>query len=305
MVIRMVAVSVIMPSYDHASYLPEAIVSVLNQSFEDFELIIVDDCSKDDSQSIIESYQRMDKRIRTVFHKENEGIAKTLNDGMNKAQGKFIAFIASDDVWSVSKLEKQLLELKKNEDTIVWSEGEIIDSKSRPMGDTFTRRHGASHSKKSGDILIELLSGNFIFASSLVFKRENARDIRFDCGLKYLNDYRFVVDLASKYPYRYMPEPLAKYRIHGRNTNLSDKKGWLHDNMIVKKYFLREYGNRISKRMKYNMLHMIAEYNILYMIAALTDEDSLIGRFLLTYYYAVDSLMAGVGKKLRSHERYP
>lgn len=320
----MVVVSVVMPSYNHESYISEAMESVLNQSFRDFELIIVDDCSKDNSQSIIDSYQTKDKRIRTVFHKENMGIAKTLNDGMDKAQGKFLAFIASDDVWTRSKLEEQLDELKKNEDTIIWSEGEIIDRRSRPTGDTFTRMHRASQKKKSGDIFEQLLYGNFIFGSSLIFKRENARDTRFDGRLKYLNDYRFVVDLARKYKYRYMPEPLAKYRIHGRNTILSDEKGWMRDRVIVEKYFLGEYGSQIPKRVKARLVFKIGQaysglgkktvakrlfleainlnilskdnisYIISYIIAALTDEDNLISRFLLARARAagVTSLMA-------------
>jgi glycosyltransferase involved in cell wall biosynthesis len=315
-----------MPSYNHESYLPEAIESVLNQSFGDFEMIIVDDCSKDDSQSIIESYQTRDKRIRTVFHRENMGIAKTLNDGMDKAQGKFIAFIDSDDVWVRSKLEKQLDELEKNEDTILWSEGEIIDSMSRPTGNTFTRMHGASQIRKSGDIFEELLYGNFIFNASLIFKREIIGGIRFDSRVKYLNDYRFVVDLARKHKYAYMPEPLAKYRVHGRNTILSDERGWMQDTVLVEEYFLREYGSQIPKHLKAYLIYRIGKAcsrlgektvakrlfleainfnstrsfltvdNMLYMVAALTDEDSLIGRFLLTFCYTVGSLLARLAR---------
>jgi glycosyltransferase involved in cell wall biosynthesis len=235
------------------------------------------------------------------------GIAKTFNDGMDKAQGKFLAFICSDDVWTLSKLEKQLSELKKNEDTILWSEGEIIDSKSRPTGETFTRMYRASQKKKSGDIFEELLIGNFVFDSSLIFKREFARDIRFDGRMKYLCDYRFVVDLARKYKYRYMPEHLAKYRIHGRNTAISDKEGYLQDTMIIEKYFLREYGSEIPKRLKAYLvfgigqtcsrlgektvakrlfleairLNVLSRANMLYLVAALTDEDSLMVRSLL------------------------
>jgi len=319
----MVVVSVIMPSYNHESYLPEAIESVLNQSFNDIELIIVDDCSKDNSQSIIESYQTRDKRIRTVFHKENMGIAKTMNDGMDKAHGKFLAIICSDDVWTRSKLEKQLDELKKNEDIVLWSEGEIIDGGSRTTGYTFTRMYEASQRKKSGDIFEELLYGNFIFFSSLLFKREITRDIRYDDRLKYLNDYRFEVDLARKHKYAYMPEPLAKYRIHGRNTILSNEKGWMQDTVIVEKYFLREYGSQIPKRVRARLVFKIGQaysglgektvakrlfleainlnilskdnisYIISYITAALQDEDNLISRFWLALARAagVTSLM--------------
>jgi teichuronic acid biosynthesis glycosyltransferase TuaG len=78
---------------------------VLNQSWKDFELIIVDDASTDDSEQIIKSYQERDSKIHAIFHSDNEGIARTVNDGIGKALGEFIAFIASDDVWVTNKLE--------------------------------------------------------------------------------------------------------------------------------------------------------------------------------------------------------
>lgn len=242
-----------MPSYNHGSYISEAIESVLTQGFKDIELIIVDDGSKDNSEVIIKSYLEKDGRIHTIFHKENMGIARTLNDGINRAQGKFVAFIASDDVWTKSKLEKELAELAKNEAIIIWSEGEIIDSESKPTGKTFTLIHGASQKKKSGDIFDELLYGNFVFGSSLIFKREYTKNINFDENLKYLNDYRFVVDLARKHTFHFISEPLAKYRVHGKNTILQDRLGWIRDEITVNEYFIEKYGDQISKRARANI----------------------------------------------------
>ena len=245
----MVLVSVIMPSYCHESFISEAIESVLTQSFEDFELIIVDDASKDNSKSIIESYLERDCRINAILHEENLGIPRTLNCGINRARGKFLAFIASDDVWKKSKLEKQLAELSKNEALVVWSEGEIVDAKSKPTGKTFTLMLEASRSKKSGDIFEELfLSGNFIFGSSLMFKREYTKSINFDENLKYFNDYRFVVDLARKYMFHYIPEPLAQYRVHGKNTISKDMLEWTKDTIAVNAYFIGKYSVQISEK---------------------------------------------------------
>ena len=98
-------VSVLMPSYNHEEYLPEVITSVLNQTFKELELIIIDDCSKDKSKTIIESYQEKDKRIKAFFHERNLGLASTMNDLLSQASGKYIAFIDSDDVWDRLKLE--------------------------------------------------------------------------------------------------------------------------------------------------------------------------------------------------------
>jgi glycosyltransferase involved in cell wall biosynthesis len=245
-----------MPSYNHESYVSEAIESVLNQSFTDFELVIVDDGSKDNSKKVIKSYQEKDERIRTIFHMQNLGIARTLNDGIDNAQGRFVALIASDDVWAKSKLEKQLAELEKDENAIVWSEGETIDSEGRSTGETFTEKR-ALQRKKSGYIFEDLLHRNFIFGSSIIFKKEHTKNIHFDEDLRYLNDYRFVVDLARKYKFNFIQEPLAKYRVHGRNITLTNRVSWLRDEVRIGKYFLQKYGNEIPNRTKAYLLFKV------------------------------------------------
>jgi len=250
----MALVSVIMPSYNHEKFISKAIESVLNQSFEDLELIIIDDGSRDNSKKIIISFKEKDNRIRTIFHKKNIGIAKTLNDGIEASRGKFIAIVASDDVWYKDKLEKQLEVLKENENLIVWSEGLIIDAHDNSTGMLFTERHNATNRRKSGNIFGELLKGNFIFGSSLILKKQNLGNIRFDEELKYLNDYKFVVDLATRYEYHFVPEPLAMYRIHGSNTTLTDKDSWIKDGIVVRKYFLDRYNENISNHIKSKLL---------------------------------------------------
>ena len=239
-----------MPSYNHEEFISIAIESVLNQTTTDLELIIIDDASKDNSSKIIEDYSMKDSRIKTLFHKENKGIARTLNDGVKKAKGKFIAFVASDDVWIKDKLEKQIRILEKNEDLIVWSEGKIIDANGNSSGELFTHMHAASDKKKSGNIFEELILSNIIFGSSLIFKRESAQDLSFNEAMKYLNDHQYYVDLAKKYEYFFISEPLVMYRIHGENTILRDKIGWQTDQIILNNYFLKRYNDEISDNVK-------------------------------------------------------
>lgn len=299
-------ISVIMPSYNHERYISEAIESVLNQTFTDFELIIIDDASKDKSREIIKAYEEKDSRIRAIFHNENKGIAKTLNDGIEKAGGKFIALFASDDVWVKDKLKKQLETLEKNEDLVVWSEGLIIDAQGNFTGELFTQKYGAPKRKKSGDIFEELLKGNFICSQTVILKKGNLGNIRYDEQLKYLSDYKFMVDLARKYKYYFILEPLAMYRIHGRNAILSDRVGWMKDQLIIGEYFLQKYGNEISNKVKSKIFLNISKgyshigervkarqyvyraiklnpfnwSNLLYLVIALTNEDGAIFRFL-------------------------
>ncbi len=247
----MVLVSVLMASYNHERYLSETIESVLNQSFKDFELIIFDDFSRDNSRVIIEDFQRKDERVKAFFHEKNRGISPTLNGLLSKASGKYIAYIDSDDVWDPLKLEKQLAILEKNDSLVVWCEGEIIDKNSVPTGKTFTEFNFAINKKKSGRIFEELLYANFILDSSLIHRRDFMKDIQFDEQLKYLNGYKYVVSLANKHQFFFIDEPLAKYRLHGKNSNMqSDKKASDQDGILINEYFLRHYSKEIPKRIK-------------------------------------------------------
>jgi glycosyltransferase involved in cell wall biosynthesis len=244
-----------MSSYNYGKYLSKAIESVLNQSHQDLELIIVDDFSRDNSQEIIESYQARDHRIRSIFHIENMGMSKSLNDGISSAKGEFVALLDSDDIWVNTKIEKQLKILEENQDLIVWSEGEIIDEYDTPLGTTFTQKHNASKRKKSGNIFEELLCGNFIFGSSIIFKKQNLPANGFNERLKYLSDYQFVVDLAKKYDFYFIEESLAKYRIHGKNAIFNDRQeDWQRDRTTLYQYFINEYGSEITLKVKSSIL---------------------------------------------------
>lgn len=105
-------ISVVIPVYNVEKFVAEAVQSVLDQTETDFELIIVDDCSPDNSIAICEGFQ--DERIRIVRHKENRGLAGARNTGIREARGEYIAFLDSDDVWETSKLEKHKAHLDDN-----------------------------------------------------------------------------------------------------------------------------------------------------------------------------------------------
>jgi glycosyltransferase involved in cell wall biosynthesis len=250
----MPAVSIVIPSYNHARFLAQTIESALSQSFRDFELLIIDDASEDNSREIIQHYAKQDERIKFWFHERNEGIASTFNEGLQRAQGTFYSSLGSDDILLPHKLETQVALLKENEDLVVWSEGQIIDAAGKPTGELFTQRHHAMNKQKSGNIFEELLQGNFIFGTSLIVKRENALRIKFNESLKYLNDFLFEVELAEKYPYYFVPTPLAQYRIHGENITLKDTEGWLKDSLFIHELFLSRYGHRISPSLKQTLL---------------------------------------------------
>jgi glycosyltransferase involved in cell wall biosynthesis len=235
-----------MPSYNHAKYLSEAIESVLGQTYPDFELIIIDDGSRDGSQQIIEDYGKMDDRIRIILHNQNQGISNTFNELIEIAKGKFLSPIASDDVWVEDKLEKQLKIMEKDENLVIWTEGAIIDSESVSTNNKFTNKYNVL--KKDGCIFEELLGGNFVFGSSMMYKKENLNGIKPDENLKYLNDHKFFLDLAYKYKFFFIPEPLTKYRVHGKNSIVSDMGGWYKDFLLIGRYIAHQYGDKLNSR---------------------------------------------------------
>ncbi|HML04494.1 MAG TPA: glycosyltransferase family 2 protein [Methanobacterium sp.] len=245
-------VSVLMTSYNHERFIQEAIESVLAQTCSDLELIVVDDASKDGSREIIKELQRKDKRIKPVFHASNKGIARTINDGIENSSGKYLALIASDDLWREDKLEKQLEILEKNENRVVWCNAEIIDGESHPTCKTSSEIF--KNSELNGFVFEDLPSA-WLCGSSIMLKRDNLKGISFNEEMKYLNDTQFYMDIGYKYEYHYMEETLAKYRLHSNNTSSRDVKGWYNDSLLLCKYFLQEYSDETSYRALKNIFH--------------------------------------------------
>ena len=242
--------SVIMPSYNHERYVGEAIQSVLNQSYGDLELIVIDDCSSDDSVAVIKEFAAKDSRVRAFFHQNNQGISRTMNEAIGKARGKYVALFASDDLWVKDKLQIQKNILDRDENLIVWSDGIIIDESGRATGETFLQMHDAVSKKRSGYLFHELIRNNYICGCSLVVKRKNMAGIKYDTRLKYLNDYKVMVDLSYSYRFHFVATPLVYYRIHKDNTIFASKKAWQADGVMIRRIFLAEYGRSLNREQK-------------------------------------------------------
>ena len=101
-------VSIIIPTYNRAHLIGRAIQSVLNQTYQNFEIIVVDDGSTDNTEEMIKEFQKHDKRIKYIRHEKNRGGAAARNTGIKVARGEYIAFQDSDDEWLPEKLEKQM-----------------------------------------------------------------------------------------------------------------------------------------------------------------------------------------------------
>ncbi len=125
-------VSIIMPTYNCGRFIDESIRSVLAQTYKDWELIIVDDCSTDNTAEIVGQYT--DPRIRYMRNERNMGAALTRNRALREAKGRYIAFLDSDDLWLPEKLEKQIAFMEQNGYAFTYHEYTEIDEDSKPLG---------------------------------------------------------------------------------------------------------------------------------------------------------------------------
>lgn len=160
-----IKVSVIMPVYNAARFLKESVESVLSQTYADFEFILIDDCSTDNSYTILSEYAQSDSRIRLYKNEENKGVSYTRNFGVSKACGDYVALIDSDDIWSSDKLEKQLALISRFPDTDLCYTGSAFIDTNSVMSDFVFRVPESVDYKK-------LLKQNVASCSSVLIKKE-------------------------------------------------------------------------------------------------------------------------------------
>lgn len=130
----MPTVSVITPAYNAALYISDTINSVINQTFSDWEMIIVDDCSDDDTYKIANDYVQKDSRIKLIRHEKNAGAAAARNTALSYATGEYIAFLDGDDLWKPEKLSTQLSFMKKNNYAFTYTRYQMFYSKTGKLG---------------------------------------------------------------------------------------------------------------------------------------------------------------------------
>ena len=210
-------VSIITATKNYARFLPEAIESILSQSVTDWELIVVDDGSNDDTANVIAPYLH-DKRIR-YLRSDQLGQSRAKNLGIAMSQGKFIAFLDADDAWEPTKLEKQL-PLFRDEVGVVFARRSMIDE----TGTSLPPRNESDPPR--GRVLNELFVQNFVCFSSAIVRRSLFDQIgRFDESLDLAIDYDLWLRAARHTSFDYINEPLVRYRTgHGNlSRRISDR----------------------------------------------------------------------------------
>ncbi|UCH15261.1 MAG: glycosyltransferase, partial [Bacteroidales bacterium] len=203
-------VSIIMPVYNGEKYLKDAVNSVLEQSYKEFELIIIDDCSTDTTSQILAEYEKMDSRIKVYYNNKNLGVSKSLNLALNMAKGMFIARIDSDDVWFKEKLRKQIEHLANNPSTYLLGTAKKVINESGNIINTKEKQFFAY-----AQIKRQILKNNLFCHSSVIFRRSILNDAGY-YNERFLNseDYEFWIRVLAKRKAEILPEPLVYYRLH-------------------------------------------------------------------------------------------
>lgn len=238
-------VSVVMPAYNHERFIAAAVDSVLEQTYAELELVVIDDGSTDATGEIVRAYS--DPRIR-FFHQKNQDAFNALNRGMSLCEGFYISIINSDDVYAPDRL-RRLVELQqKTSAQCIFTDVTPIDDAGDPFPD---REHpwcvwherNRDYFLRTGDLYNGFLHGNYMVTTSNLFMtRSLQQTVGEFAAIRYLHDYDYIfrILLAAEDATLYVHnEKLLSYRIHGANT-LSEAAitGREQDRQLIRKYLL-------------------------------------------------------------------
>ncbi|MBL7129821.1 MAG: glycosyltransferase [Candidatus Omnitrophica bacterium] len=246
-------VSVVIPAYNCERFISTAIESVLNQSYKDYEIIIVDDGSTDKTAEVIKQYS---ENIIYIYQ-SNGGPSKARNTGVFNARGQYIAFLDQDDAWLPDKLKMQVSLLEENKDVrLAYTDTYILDDKSFANHNAQNKRSFQIRCPHRGEVLQDLFLDNFISTSSVMVYKECFKKVgMFDLFLPPIADYDRWLRIAALYKVDYIDKPLVKFRDHSacfrRDTILvatnviKTLNGIIADYPVIKNMI----GDKVNKRL--------------------------------------------------------
>lgn len=211
-------VSIITPAYNSERFIAETIQSVMNQTFPDWEMIIVVDGATDRTLSIAEAFTS-DPRIQ-VHYKENSGVADTRNEGLKRAKGKYIAFLDADDLWHADNLEKKIRFLDAADDKIVLVHSDIAIVNEQGI------ETGEQMKAQQGQVLNDLLYWNKpvitgICSNALVRTSVIEQVVGFDINLSTAADQDFAIRIAANGQFGAVNQILVYYRMHANSMHMN------------------------------------------------------------------------------------
>lgn len=232
-------VTVIVPAYNHEQFISDCIESIINQDYKNIELIILNDGSKDrTTNKILEYEEKCKKRFHNFIFidKDNQGVAKTINQGINLSKGKYICFIASDDMMIEGRIKKQVEFMNKKDSNISCGNSLII------KGNTKTNIPVISDDLKvnyyNGSQFYNLIINYFISSPTVMIKKRLIDEVgMYDEKFK-IEDWPYYVRIAEKYSIDFIDEYLCYYRIHNNNTQTNKKNMSIEERKILRYFFI-------------------------------------------------------------------
>ncbi|WP_050638536.1 glycosyltransferase family 2 protein [Candidatus Stoquefichus sp. SB1] len=243
-------VSIITPAYNCEEFIEETIDSVLNQTYQNWEMIIIDDCSTDKTSVLVNKYSLEDSRIKLVSLNKNGGVSNARNIGLSKAQGSFVAFLDSDDIWAKNKLENQISFMEKNDYYITYSSYAKFITTTQDVKSVIS----VPHKMEKNDILKNTIIG----CLTVIINVEEVGSIEMP-NISHAEDQCTWINVLERGYVAYgINEVLAYYRIN--STSLSGnkieaaKKQWTvyrkyhHFSILKSLYYYFYYAINVLKR---------------------------------------------------------
>ena len=227
-------VSVILPAYNSALYIGQALESILNQSFSDFEILIFDDCSTDDTVAIIESYT--DSRIQLIRKEKNTGYTNSLIEGIRMAKGKYIARMDSDDISMPLRFEKQIAFLEANTDYGLV--GSFIQTIQQEQGSEIWKY------PEEDDAIRLFCMVNSPFAHPTVMIRKEVLDenqLMYKAAFEPCEDFKLWIDLLKCTKGKNLPEVLLQYRLHNQQTIALNKTKLIENSNKIRQQLMNNF----------------------------------------------------------------
>jgi len=241
-------VSAIIPTHDRSSLLKRAIQSVQNQTFHDFEIIIVDDASTDETTEVVREFE--DKRIKYVRHEQTRGAPAARNTAVRISNGEYIAFLDDDDEWLPQKLEMQMTAFRAAMSDV----GVIYSAFWRIQDGKKTFSPPAKITQKQGNIHKALLNGNFVALPTAIVKRQCFEKVGlFDENFPRLQDWEFFIRCARQYQFMYIDKPLL-ISYHTDKSISSDCTAFVNALQLITDKFSDDFGKYKKSFLKHNLV---------------------------------------------------
>lgn len=244
-------VSVVMPVFNGEAFVKEALESILNQSFKQFEIVVINDGSTDKTQEIVTRLASKDARIRLINHPKNSGLIPCLNEGLELAQGNYIARMDADDIAHPIRLQRQFEFLESNPQVIVCG--------------SYIRLFGEKSGIKTYPLVNDELKSSLLFFSplahpSVMYKKTVIKPIGYQAGFEFAEDFRLWSRLIDKGEFAVVPQTLLSYRTNENQISQTKRQLQMKHSRSVAQYLLEKLPLKLSKNeLELHMLTMFPE----------------------------------------------